>query len=129
MTRINLANPKLIKAILILQFVPILMFPPTTYKLTSQEWWLPMILVILAIVGSVQVLRKSTAAWPLYLISFAQGFNIISRLLMLMPQSTQGNEANMFNAQYFVLSVIAMAASTFILWYVEKPDVKQQLMK
>lgn len=129
MNRINLANPKLIKIILILQFIPLILFPPSTFELTSQTWWLPLILVVLAIVGSVQVFRKSVEAWPILLISFAQGFNIISRLLMLMPQSTQGVNGNAFNSLYFILTVLSMAASTFILWYVEKPEVKQQLVK
>jgi len=129
MTRIDLANPKLIKAILLLQFIPILLFPPSTFELTSQTWWLPAILVVLAIVGVIQVFRKSVAAWPLYLISFAQGFNVISRLLMLMPQSTQGVEGKIFNGPFFILSIISMAASAFVLWYVEKPEVKQQLLR
>ncbi|KAF0111223.1 MAG: hypothetical protein FD147_1161 [Chloroflexi bacterium] len=130
MIRIDFANPRLIKTILFLQFLPLLLFPPSTFKLTSQAWWLPAILVILAIVGVIQVFRKSAAAWPLMLTSFAQGFNIISRLLMLMPQSTQGTtDGSLFNGQYFVFTVIAMAASAFILWYVEKPEVKQQLMR
>jgi hypothetical protein len=129
MTRIDLANPRLIKAILFLQFIPILLFPPSIFELTSQSWWLPAILVILAIVGVIQVFRKSVAAWPLFLISFAQGFNVISRLLMLMPQSTQGVEGKIFNAPYFILSIISMLASAFVLWYVEKPEVKQQLLR
>jgi len=80
------------------------------------------------LVGVSQLIRKSTAAWPLYLISFSHGFNIISRLLMLMPQSTQGINGNQFNSLYFILSIISMAGSVFMLWVVEKPEVKQQLM-
>ncbi|MCX6055401.1 MAG: hypothetical protein NTZ74_10915 [Chloroflexi bacterium] len=129
MSKFNYANIRLIKTILILQFIPIFLFPLATFELTSQAWWLPLILVILAIVGVVQVFRKSVAAWPLYLISFAHGFNIISRLMMLMPQFSQGTNGKLFNGQYLVLSILSMAASTFVLWYVEKPDVKQQLMK
>jgi hypothetical protein len=129
MTRIDLANPKLIKAILFLQVIPILLFPPSTYQLNSQMWWLPALLVILAFVGVIRLFRKPVPAWALYLISFAQGFNIISRLLMIMPQSTQGAANGIFNAPFFILAVISMAASAFILWYVEKPEVKQQLMR
>jgi hypothetical protein len=129
MAKINLASPSVIKGILVLQFLPLLLFPPSTFELTSQAWWLPMILVILAVVGTVQIFRKSIAPWPMYLISFAQGFNVISRLLMLMPQSTQGVEGQVFNAPFFILSIISMAISTFILMYVEKPEVKQQLLR
>ncbi|MBA4420813.1 MAG: hypothetical protein C0391_06670 [Anaerolinea sp.] len=127
MANINSENPVLIRAILFLQIIPLLLFPPSTFDLKSQTWWLPAILVLLVIVGTSQLLRKTTSLWPLYLVAFAQGFNIISRLLMLMPQSVAGTEGGEFNALYFVLSIISMAASTFFLWYIEKPSVKQAL--
>ena len=129
MTRIDFANPKLIKTVLFLQALPLLLFPPSTFDLNSQMWWLPALLVILAYVGVIRLLRKPVPAWTLYLISFSQGFNIISRLLMIMPQSTQGAANGIFNAPFFFLAVISMAMSAFILWYVEKPEVKQQLMR
>jgi hypothetical protein len=129
MNRIDLASPTLLRTILILQFIPILLFPPATYELNSQTWWLPAILVILAFVGVFQLFRKKVAPWALYLISFAQGFNIISRLLMIMPQSTQTTDGSGFNAPFFILSIVSMAGSAFILWYVERPEVKQQLLK
>ena len=121
-------QPAIIKTILGLGIVAILLFPPATFELTSQEWWLPAILVIMTLVGFLQLIRKSKAAWPLYLIAFSQGFNIISRLLMFMPQSThEVNGAMVVNGTYLVLTVISMAFSGMILWYVEMPEVRQQL--
>ncbi len=96
MKRIDLANPRMITTLLFLQFIPLLLFPPSTFEITSQAWWLPAILVLLSIIGVIQVFRKSIAVWPMFLISFSHGFNIISRLLMLMPQSTQGIQWKQF---------------------------------
>jgi len=117
-----------IKTVLVLGLIPILLFPPSTYDLKSQEWWLPLILVVLAVVGIVQLLRKSSAPWPIYLVAFAQGFNIISRLLMFMPNSTVEVEgAQVVNSTYLIMTVISMIISGIILWYIELPEVKQKL--
>jgi len=117
-----------IKTVLVLGLIPILLFPPSTYDLKSQEWWLPLILVVLAVVGIVQLLRKSSAPWPIYLVAFAQGFNIISRLLMFMPNSTVEVEgAQVVNSTYLIMTVISMVISGVILWYIELPEVKQKL--
>lgn len=120
-------SPQLVKAVLILQFIPILLFPPSVFNLQSQTWWLPAILVLLALIAIIQLFRKSASSWPLYLLAFAQGFNIISRLLMLMPQSTGAMETTGFDLPYFIISVIAMLLSTAILMFIERPDVKQML--
>jgi hypothetical protein len=120
-------NPTLVRVVLFLQLIPLLLFPPSSFVLTSQTWWLPAILVVLDIVAMAQLFRKTTAMWPLYLLSFAQGFNIISRLLMLMPQSVPMAEGASFDFVYFTLSIIAMIASSYVLWFIERPSVKQIL--
>jgi hypothetical protein len=64
------------------------------------------------------------------LISFAQGFNIISRLMMLMPHITRNNNGvQVFNALYVVLAVISLAFSAFLLWYTELPEVRLGLVR
>jgi hypothetical protein len=125
MNRQLMGNVTFLKILLILQLIPILLFPPSVFELTSQKWWLPAILVVMSIIGCVQVFRKSVVLWPLYLISFAHGFNIISRLLMLMPQTTQTSS---FDFLYFVLSVVAMALSALMLWVLELPEARQALV-
>lgn len=120
------SNPKFLYAMLVLQLIPLLLNPVSVFELKSQEWWLPALLVLLAILGSVQIFRKTVAPWPLYLISFSHGFNIISRLMMLLPQSTEGTS---FDGLYFSLSVVAMAFSVFMLWLFELPQARQVLVK
>jgi hypothetical protein len=128
MDKTKLTQPAMIKTILGIGIIAILLFPPATFEPTSQEWWLPAILVVMAVIGIIQILRKSSAPWPLYLVGFSQGFNIISRLLMFMPQSThEVNGAMQVNGLYLVLTIISMAVSGIILWYLELPQVKQQL--
>jgi hypothetical protein len=128
MMRQSLVKPNSIKLILILQFIPLILFPPESFK--TQEWWLPVLLALLVVVAVVQLFRRSLAIWPWYLISFAQGFNIISRLMMLMPHITRNeNGTQVFNALYVVMAVISLAFSAFLLWYTELPEVRLGLVR
>lgn len=118
-------------AVLILQVVPLLLFPAKSFSPTTQEWWLPALLVVMVLVADFQVIiRRSIAATPWYLMSFAQGFNIISRLMMLWPNITQVTEQGRFvNWPYLLLTFTAMILSALILWYTEKPAVRVGLLR
>lgn len=126
-----LTQPKVVSAILILQFIPLLLFPPSSYSLKTQEWWLPLFLTILAVFSVVQVtLRRSTAAWPWSLISFAQGFNIISRLMLIMPHITMNVDgAQVFNGVYFSMTVFSIVLSAGIIWLCDLPEVKSTYLR
>jgi len=112
------------------QVVPLLIFPVSSYSVKTQEWWLPVLLTFLMAIALVQILiRKTDAVWPWYLVSFAQGVNIISRLMMLLPHATvnQGG-TQVFNTSYFIIAVIAMLLSAFEIWYNELPEVRRSLV-
>jgi hypothetical protein len=131
MLRPFLARPTTIIAILFIQLIPLLLFPPTSYSLKTQEWWLPVLLVVFTLIGVFQlVFRRSAAQWPWYLVSFAQGFNIISRLMMLMPHATYNVSGKQeFNTLYVSLTICSMLFSGFLLWYTELPEVRLGLLK
>ena len=120
-----LTRPVMISVMLILQFVPMVLFPPESFNPKSQEWWLPIILAFLALISTIQIFRRSISTWPWHLILFSQGFNIISRLMMLFPHATYNAEGHQyFNAAYVLLTVFSMAFSVFLLWYMELPEVR-----
>jgi hypothetical protein len=129
--RQSLAKPTIIILVLILQFIPLVLFPAESFAPTTQEWWLPVLLAALALVAIFQlVFRRSVALWPWYLVSFAQGFNIISRLMMIMPHATRNQDgAQVFNTSYVILTLISMLLSSFFLWYTELPDVRMGLLR
>ena len=120
---------RLIPVIMCLQIVPLLIFPASSYSIKTQEWWLPVLLTFLVVIALVQILiRRSQALWPWYLVSFAQGVNIISRIMMLLPHATVNNQgAQQFNGVYFLVAVIAMLFSAFEIWYNELPEVRRAL--
>ncbi len=131
MLRRTLTSKSLIVFVLVLQFVPFILFPPESFSPTSQEWWLPVLLAILALIAVVElVVRGSAQIWPWYLMAFSQGFNIISRIMMFWPHATVVvNKANMPNWPYVILSLLSIALSAFMLWYIELPEVRMGLVR
>jgi hypothetical protein len=119
----------MIPVLLCLQIPPLVFFPLGTYKLTTQEWWLPAFLTLLTIIALVQLLfRRELASWPWYLLSFSQGFNIISRIMMLFPHATSSVDGRQVaNGGYLAIAFSAMLVSAFEIWYCDLPEVRQRL--
>jgi hypothetical protein len=63
------------------------------------------------------------------MVSFAQGVNIISRLMMLMPHATRNaGGAQVLNTPYVVVAAVCMLLSAFEIWYNELPEVRRSLL-
>lgn len=126
-----LSSPGVIIALLFTQFIPLVLFPADSFSPTSQVWWLPVMLAVMVLVADFElVVRRSTSTGPWYLISFVQGFNIISRLMMVWPHATQdvgGQTA--FYGLYVGLTIISLLWSVFLLWYFELPEVRNGLLR
>ena len=131
MSRRALTSPALIIVFLIAQFVPLILFPAESFSPKTQEWWLPVLLAVMVLLADIElILRRSHATWPWYLMSFAQGFNIISRLMMLWPHATVTvNKEQVLNGPYILLTALALLGSVFMLWYMELPEVRLGLTK
>lgn len=131
MQRRTIASRGIIMLVLILQFIPLVLFPPESFLPTTQEWWLPVLLAIMVLWADVElIVRRNDKMWPWYLMSFAQGFSIISRIMMLWPHATKMvNRVDVLNVPYIVLTFVSMALSAFLLWYTELPDVRLGLVR
>lgn len=121
-----LTNPKAVLPLLWIQFIPIILFPPDTFDPQSQEWWLPALLTAMALWGLLAlVIRRTQNVWPWYLMAFGQGFNIISRMMMLLSHVVVPSGGQMvFNSLYVTLTILSMLFSAFMLWYLELPEVR-----
>jgi len=73
--------------LLVVQFIPLILFPPNIVASNSQIVTIPVFLVLLTISATVAVGVGSVSAWPRSMLVFAQGLNIVSRLMMLLPQA------------------------------------------
>jgi hypothetical protein len=126
MKKAAITSPGVVWAVCILQFVPLMLFPPQTYSPASQEWWLPVLCALMALFGILQLMiRRSVQLWPWYILSFAHGVNIISRLMLFLPRATRNVKGTLLlNTLYLSLSVLAMLMSAFLLWYFEQHAVR-----
>ena len=124
-------SPKAITVLLILQLVPLVLFPAESFAGTSQEWWLPFILGLLTLWAIVEVIFRHTfATWPWNLFAFAQGFNIISRLMMILPHAILNNNGvQSFDTAYVSLTLASIILSVLFLWYTELPETRLGLIR
>jgi len=131
MQRRAIAHPTVIIVVLVLQFIPLVLFPPASFSPTTQEWWLPVVLAVLVLWADLElIVRRSDQVWPWNLMAFSQGFSIISRLMMLWPHATVSvKNVDTLNVPYIALTFISMALSAFLLWYTELPDVRLGLVR
>ena len=117
--------------VLLLQLIPLLLFPLEVFASGSQQWWLPALLAIMVLIADANIIaRRSATLWPWILLSFAQGVNIISRLMLIWPQGAKVvGETTVLDWPYIVTTFAAIAMSVFVLWYLEKPEVRMGLAK
>lgn len=127
----GLSRRRTIVAVLCLQFIPLLLFPPQAFSPNSQEWWLPALLAALALVAAAElILRRSVQLWPWHLMIFAHGFNIISRLMIVWSHATRiVGGVTVANGPYLLTTLVAMVLSAGLLWYLELPGVRVGLLR
>jgi len=125
------SSKPLVWLLCIVQFITFVLFPPASFSPTSQEWWLPVLSLVLALVGTLQLMvRRSAQAWPWYIISFAHGINIISRLMLFLPRASVWVEGDLrLNTLYVALAVASMLISAFYLWYLERYEVRTAFLR
>lgn len=130
MLRKYISQPTVVTTLLIVQFIPLLIFPADVFSPTSQQWWLPVLLTILAIFATIKIsVQRSDELWPWYLVSFSHGFNIISRLMMLMPHATNNVEGvQVADVPYIVTNVLAIIISGAYIFLAELPDVRLSML-
>ena len=114
-------RPVLITVIAILQIIPILLLPPDLLLSVNR--------LLLLVPGLIFVLL----AWGLLTLQpvarmltiFLQGFSVIVRLLVtlarVVPSKKEGTPADV---SLFVTSVLSIALSVLILFYVDRPDTQ-----
>jgi hypothetical protein len=131
MRRKLLYDRRAVAAVLCLLTVALIALPRASYSLNTQEWWLPAFLTVLSGIALIQLLlRRTHANWPWYLLTFAQGFNIISRLMMLLPRvTTSVGGIERFNAEAVVVFVASIVLSAYGVGYVERPEVRAALAR
>ncbi|NLG29255.1 MAG: hypothetical protein GX557_15200 [Chloroflexi bacterium] len=108
-----------------LQWVSILCLPPALLMSISPVLWI--VLAVLFVGLGIMLLQRR--AWARLATIFVQGFNIIVRLLVLLPNVASKAASGQVQVDYAMLGtfLLSMLLSAAVLYYVDLPDV-QMLM-
>lgn len=130
MLRKNISQPTTVAILLFVQIIPLMIFPLEIFNSNSQQWWLPLLLAVLAVFAAVKIVfQRTTELWPWYLVSFSQGFNIISRLMMLMPHATKNvGGVQLADTAYLITNIVAIIVSFGYIMFAELPEVRLSLL-
>ena len=108
-----------------LQFIAPLCLPPRLLAGITPMLW-ALIVVLFSLLG-VALLRRRP--WARLATEFVQGFNIIVRLLVLLPNVAQRSAADKVTVDVplLITFTISMLLSAVVLYLVDRPSVQMQM--
>ena len=111
----------LFAAIFLLQGLPILLYPLPMIQAAPLAFAL--IFLFFAFLGFMALRGR---AWALTLSIFCQGMNVITRLMMVWPnaQTPEGT----LNVAFSVAMLAGIILSTWLLFRMDRPDVRKALL-
>jgi len=113
--------PRGLVLVALLQFIPPLMLPPSTFMSTSFLVWV--FVVPLFILLGISLMRGRE--WSRLATIFVQGFNTIVRLLVLISNAVTVRDGNSFPSVWMVTtSLLSIILSAVVLYYVDRPEVQ-----
>ena len=109
-------RPTIVTIVAIFQFIPALLLPPE--MLLSAGLLLLAPAALFVFMGWALLTLKP---WATTLTIFVQGFNAITRFLILWPQASPAESTNW---AFIITSVASVALSTAILTIIDRPNVQ-----
>jgi hypothetical protein len=104
-------------ALMVIQFIPLLLIPPSTIQADSQVLTIPVFLVLLAAIATAALAMGNRTAWPRTMLIFAQGINVVIRLMMLVSQAVS---AGRLDALFVLASLLAIGTSGTVLYMLDQ---------
>ncbi len=105
----------------ILQIFPMLIWPPALL-----QSGLPIVGVGVLIFAGLGFALYRGRSWALTLAIFIQGLNVIIRLMMFLPNTI--NETSTWDISYVITNLIAIALSLYLLFRLDRPDVRSLIV-
>ena len=103
-----------------LQFIPIMLYPPSTL----QGGWTIILVVIIALLGLGYFLMMGRS-WALKMSIFIQGLNIIVRLMMGIANAARPEKlGGGFDGVLIITSLLGILGSAWFLFRLDQPDIK-----
>ncbi|MGB9640036.1 MAG: hypothetical protein ACPL4H_03940 [Anaerolineales bacterium] len=112
---------RILFVILLLQFIPILLYPPQT--LQAGLGVIGVVLLFFVLLG--YGLWRGRI-WAFTMSIFLQGLNIIIRLMMFFPAAH--NPQTGWNVQLILFTLVAILLSGWIMLRLDKPDLRSLIV-
>ncbi len=107
--------------LLVLQFVALILYTPSFFRVAPQAIIIPPTLLVLLILGVAGIVfGVLTPALGRSLLIFVQGVNIVVRLMMFFPNL---RTAESWNAGLIILHLLSMGISWYTMMQMEKRRV------
>ena len=120
-TTLKIKLPKPLIAVAIGQLIAVIVLPPSVIISISPFIW-GVLVVIFGLLGWNLLRRK---VWSRVATIFVQGFSIIVHLLVIVPNAKLGTTpASPWNFVLLGTTVVSVALSALILYYIDLPDVQ-----
>jgi hypothetical protein len=87
--------------------------PPSLIESNSQVLTIPVFLILLALAATISLAMGNMTAWPRAMLIFAQGFNVVTRLMILVARAAVNGAADI---PFIVTSMLAIGISFYILY-------------
>jgi hypothetical protein len=109
---------KFLIPLILLQIIPIIIFPLKTIASGISIFGFVALVFVLLGYGLWQ-----GRSWALSMSIFIQGFNIITRLMMVLPHALRVDGSG-WDLPYLLMAVISMAISGWFMLRLDKPDIR-----
>ncbi len=104
------------KALIFLQFIPVLLIPPSIFRQAAVLAVAEILFLIAAVVGVYQ-----GRAWSQTLSVFVMGFNFITKLMLTFPHVV--SESGQVDVLFGAIMVTSIALSGVLLYYMDTPEI------
>lgn len=117
-----MSQKKFLLPIILLQIIPIIIFPLKTITSAISIFGFVALVFILLGYG-----LWRGRGWALSMSIFVQGFNIIIRLMMIFPHAV-GAKGGTWDISYLILAIVSMVISGWFLIRLDKPDIRSLIV-
>jgi hypothetical protein len=111
------SRPTIVTIVAVFQFIPAFLLPPDML-LSANPLVLLAPVALFAFLGWAMLTLKP---WATTLCIFVQGFNAITRFLIMFPQASAGDGTNWL---FVLTSLLSIGLSTAILYVIDRPNVQ-----
>ncbi len=112
---------KKILPIIVLQIIPLLLFPVDYF---ASGWWAILFMIVIFVLLGIALIRGRL--WALTMSIFLQGINAVIRMMMLLPNA-QNIATGALNWPFVITSTLSIILSIWFLLRLDKPDIRSTI--